>query len=127
MPRAGATTTPSTHTSTPSTQASSPSASSSSGLYAATDVSERPRLLGHPRLQYPPRALRLGIDADVVLSLIVEPGGNVSSARVLRPAGNGFDEAALLAAQRLRFAPGRIQGTAVAVRVTWTCRFRANG
>jgi protein TonB len=112
---------------TPARAPSAAPASAASGPYAASDVSERPRLLGQPTLRYPPRALRLGINADVVLTLIVEPSGSVSAARILRPAGNGFDEAALDAAQRLRFAPGRVQGSAVAVRVTWTCRFRANG
>jgi len=62
-----------------------------------------------------------------VLALIVEASGEVSAARVLRAAGHGLDEAAFEAARRLRFAPGRALGAAVAVRVTWTCRFRSNG
>ncbi|HWO08123.1 MAG TPA: TonB family protein [Polyangiaceae bacterium] len=97
------------------------------GPLSLAEVSERPRLLAQPMPRYPPRALRLGIDADVVLSLIVEASGDVGTARVLRAAGHGFDEAALAAARQLRFAPGRVSGVAVAVRVTWTCRFRASG
>jgi protein TonB len=107
----------------------SPSPALTSGLAPRTvqdegDVSERPRLLGQSTLQYPALALRRGLEADVVLSLIVEPTGRVSEARVLRARGYGFDAAALAAAKELRFAPGRQRGAAVRVRVKWTCRFR---
>ena len=65
------------------------------------------------------------VTIDLVLSL--DANGAVTSVTVENPAGHGFDEAALAAARQLRFAPGRVSGVAVAVRVTWTCRFRASG
>jgi len=115
----------------PRVESASPSASPAvtSGLAARPvhdegDLAEPPRLLGQSRPEYPALALRRGLEADVVLSLIVEPTGRVSEARVLRARGHGFDAAALAAATELRFAPGRQQGAAVRVRVKWTCRFR---
>jgi protein TonB len=74
--------------------------------------------------QYPPRAREGEIEADVVLSLVVNSAGDVADARVLRPAGFGFDESALRAARIARFAPAMREGHRVAVRMRWTVSFR---
>jgi len=94
------------------------------GPYAEGDVDSAPRLVGEVRPPYPAAPLRMGVEGDVVLALVVDVTGRVIDARVTRGAGHGFDEAALGVARRLHFTPGRKAGAAVAVRVTWTCRFR---
>jgi protein TonB len=81
-------------------------------------------LLGEPRPAYPENALRLGIEGDVTLALTLDASGRVTDVRVTRSAGHGFDEAALQVARHLRFSPAQKGGAAVAVRVSWTCRFR---
>ncbi len=90
-------------------------------------MDQPPRLLGRVAPRYPRSALERGIEADVVLSLIVDASGRVRDARVLVSAARGFDTAALEAARTLRFAPGIERGRPVAVRVTWMCRFRLEG
>ncbi|HVV86071.1 MAG TPA: energy transducer TonB, partial [Kofleriaceae bacterium] len=97
---------------------------SPTGPYAAGDVDAQPRLVGDVRPAYPAAAERLGLEGEVVLALVVDAGGRVTDVHVVKGAGHGFDEAALAVARQLRFVPGRKRGAAVAVRVTWTCRFR---
>jgi protein TonB len=66
----------------------------------------------------------MGVEGEVALMLTIDVGGRVTDARVIRSAGHGFDESALRAARRLRFAPARKGGAAVPVRIVWTCRFQ---
>jgi protein TonB len=94
------------------------------GPYSEGDVDERPRLVRDVQPAYPADALRLGVEGDVVLTLVVDAAGRVTDARVTRSAGHGFDESALRVARMLRFTPGCKRGAAVPVRITWTCRFR---
>jgi len=108
----------------PATGAPPSNSPAPSVIYAESEVDQAPHLLGEAHPTYPANALRAGAEGDVVLSLIVDRTGSVSEARVTRPVGHGFDAAALAAVQHLHFQPGRKQGAPVAVRVTWTCRFR---
>jgi periplasmic protein TonB len=113
-----------TATSPVTARASLEPAAAPATIYAEGDVDRAPALLGAPRPPYPAAALRNGSEGDVALSLVVDPSGSVTDARITRRAGQGFDAAALAAARKLRFSPGRKGGSAVSVRVTWTCRFR---
>jgi TonB family protein len=54
---------------------------------------------------YPPEALRNRIEGTVALELDVDENGTVTAVRVQTPAGHGFDEAALEAANRFKFTP----------------------
>ena len=54
---------------------------------------------------YPDAARTQGLEARVLLALTVDKTGAVVDAVVVEPAGHGFDESALEAAQRLRFSP----------------------
>ena len=98
-------------------------------IVALAEVTSRPRLISQPssaelRRAYPDAARRKGLEADVVLRVLVGPEGEVRRATVLRGAGEGFDEAAEKLARRLRFRPGRQGGRPVAVWVTFPFRFR---
>jgi TonB family protein len=73
--------------------------------------------------RYPEAALAEGRSAVVVLELIVDEEGRVAEAKVVAPAGFGFDEAAVEAAKRMRFRPGRADGKPVSVKVTWRMKF----
>jgi len=73
---------------------------------------------------YPESARADGIEADVPLELVVSPAGTVESARVLRPAGHGLDQAALDAVRAYRFTPATHDGHPVRVRMQWLVQFR---
>jgi TonB family protein len=72
---------------------------------------------------YPEEARAAGIEAVVVLELLVDESGRVVDAKVTTPAGHGFDEAALTAARNFRFEPGRADGKPVPVKVTYRYQF----
>jgi TonB family protein len=75
--------------------------------------------------EYPEAARAAGLSAEVLLELDVSAEGRVLHARVARPAGGGFDEAALAAGRRLRFSPAEIDGKPAAVTVEYRFRFEA--
>ena len=62
---------------------------------------------------YPPEAEKLGLEANVILQLDIDKDGKVTKATVTEPVGHGFDEAAVLAAQKFLFEPAR-RGTTLA-------------
>ena len=70
---------------------------------------------------YPPGALSDGLEGTVGLEVVVDERGDVESARVVSPAGHGFDEAAIEAARKFTFEPARLAGKAIrsAVQVSY--------
>jgi TonB family protein len=73
---------------------------------------------------YPPLARDAREEGTLVLSLVVEPDGNVRTASVERAAPRpDFEEAALRVAERFRFTPARLGAARVAVRVSVPVRF----
>ena len=75
--------------------------------------------------EYPEAAKARGISAEVTLELDVSEVGSVTDARVVKPAGEGFDEAALAAGRALRFSPAEIDGKPAAVTLEYRFRFEA--
>lgn len=73
---------------------------------------------------YPPAALAAGLSADVPLFLDLDAAGLVTAAEVTRPAGNGFDEAAVSAARQMEFTPAEIDGKPAAIRIEYVLHFR---
>jgi TonB family protein len=83
-----------------------------------------PQLISEPAMaEYPPAEVAKRRGARVVLELDVDAQGLVAAARPLTPPQPGFDDAALLAARRLRFSPARIGAQAVAVRIQYAFNF----
>jgi TonB family protein len=66
-----------------------------------------------------------GRGAEVELELVVGVDGAVTDARVVTPAGNGFDEAALTAVKSFVFTPALKDGVAVAARIRYKYVFAA--
>ena len=73
---------------------------------------------------YPEDAREDGIEADVPLEIVVSAAGGVESARVVKRAGHGLDEAAVSAVRRYRFTPATKDGHTVRVRMRWVVQFR---
>jgi protein TonB len=80
-------------------------------------------------LDYPPIALRSGVEGMVYLELFIDRRGLVRQVSVLKeePAGRGFGEAAVRAFSGLRAVPARANGVPVAVRYRYPVRFRLRG
>jgi TonB family protein len=75
--------------------------------------------------EYPEAAKAQGLSGEVVLELDVSADGQVLDARVVKPGGNGFDEAALAAGRSLRFSPAELDGKPAAVTIEYRFRFDA--
>ncbi|HVZ32483.1 MAG TPA: TonB family protein, partial [Polyangiaceae bacterium] len=87
------------------------------------DQTTAPVLRDHPDATYPDEALRERIEGEVALEVTVDITGHVSDVRVVRPAGHGFDEAALQAVRAWTFEPARRNGEAIASTVLLTYPF----
>jgi TonB family protein len=72
-----------------------------------------PALRSRVEATYPPDAQRDRLEATVGLELVVGEDGQVAEARVIAPAGHGFDEAAIDAARKFTFEPARRDGVAI--------------
>jgi TonB family protein len=97
---------------------------SDSNPFAEEGVTSPARLVGAMSPVYPPEARANEVEADVALILVVSASGTVLDARVVKPAGFGFDDAALKAVRAARFTPALRNGRGVAVRMRWAVSFR---
>jgi TonB family protein len=77
------------------------------------DAVTPPALRSRAEATYPPDALRDNLSATVGLEIVVDDTGNVVDARVIAPAGHGFDEAALAAVRKFTFTPAKRNGNAI--------------
>jgi len=73
---------------------------------------------------YPPLALKMGLQAEVTLKIIVDAEGNVSRAEVVRSGGVDFDQESLRAVKQSRFEPAQRDGHNVPAEFTYIYRFR---
>jgi protein TonB len=73
---------------------------------------------------YPPLALKMGMEGDVTLKIIVDPEGNVSRAEIVKSGGADFDEEALKAVKQSRFEPAQRDGQNVPAEFTYIYKFR---
>ena len=76
------------------------------------------------RASYPPMALRMGIEGDVTLKIVVDGEGKVTKAEVIKSGGAGFDEEALKAVKQSRFEPAQRDGRNVPAEFTYVYHFR---
>jgi len=88
-------------------------------------LTRAPAVIERVAPEYPEAARAGGLSAEVLLELDLSVEGRVIDARVARPAGHGFDEAALAAGRKLRFSPAEIDGKPSAVTVEYRFRFEA--
>lgn len=89
---------------------------------AQPQLDKPPRLIRFVEAAAPPALARRG-QAEVILLIDVNDKGEVERVAVATPAGDGFDEAAVAAAQQFGFEPGEAGGKPVAVRITYRYRF----
>ena len=70
-------------------------------------------ILEKPNPVYSEEARRLGLEGEVLIQVVFPASGAVRIVRVSKGLGHGLDEAAIRAAQQIRFKPALQQGTAV--------------
>ena len=80
-------------------------------------------ILFKPKPRYTDEAETLGIQGTVVLEVEFTASNEVRVLRVIRKLGHGLDEAAVRAAEQIRFKPARRQGVAIDSRVTVQIEF----
>ncbi|MGC4117837.1 MAG: energy transducer TonB [Myxococcales bacterium] len=79
------------------------------------------------RALYPAGARRDGLEGDVSLRILVSTSGEVLKVKVVKPAGNGFEEAATAIVKRFQFRAAEVGGQPVEVWIPWTYKFRLEG
>ena len=92
-------------------------------------VEEMPQLVGGlsalaEQIRYPEIAKRAGVEGRVIVSFVVDKGGEVRDAEVVRGIGAGCDEEALRAIQQMRFISGKQRGQPVSVKMSLPVTFR---
>jgi TonB family protein len=86
-------------------------------------VIKEPELLEFVNAAYPPDAMKQGIEANVSLVLTIDKEGRVTKAESPEPVGNGFDEAAIAAAQQFRFKPATKDDKPIATKIRYLYKF----
>jgi TonB family protein len=88
---------------------------SSEGSSSAAAGDSPLRVLSEPVPHYPEEAQRLGITGEVLLLVRFSASGDLRVVRTISGLGHGLDEAAIAAAQQVRFAPAVERGRPVDV------------
>ena len=95
------------------------------GVAPRAPVIVPPQLVYFHEADYPPAAFEAGLEAEVVLKLLVQDDGTVGEVEVVEPVGHGFEEAAVAAARRFVFTPAQRDGRPVPVYIQYAYRFEA--
>ena len=88
--------------------------------------SSLPQLMQYAKADYPEIARRSGLEGTVIVSVLVNPRGNVEQARIVQSAHPILDRAAMDAAAKCRFTPAKQRTIAVQAWVAIPYRFRLN-
>jgi protein TonB len=94
-------------------------------VYDQEHVDQRPSISRRVAPEYPARARRMKIEGTVMVELVVDSAGlpQACAIRSADPAGY-FEQAALSAARKMRFRPGKIRGVSVNTMVMLPFVFR---
>ena len=83
-------------------------------VYAEDVVDQRPSISRRVMPEYPNKARRMNMQGQVVVQLVVDVSGKPQQCTMYSSSPTGvFDEAALAAARRTRFLPGKVRGQPV--------------
>jgi TonB family protein len=84
-------------------------------------------ILFKPTPAYSQEARRLQVEGEVVLQVVFSASGTLRDLRVVRGLGHGLDEAALSAAEQIRFKPALRDGEPVDTAATLRFLFKLAG
>lgn len=91
---------------------------------SAPEAFQPVEILSKPTPDYTPEATKLGIQGEVVLSVIFQANGALHILGVVQSLGHGLDEAAQAAALRIRFKPAQRAGRPEDFPATLRIQFR---
>lgn len=80
----------------------------------------------YSRMKYPPQALKLSIQGEVILDFVVETNGLMSNITINQAVGGGCTEEAIRICKDIRWKPAWKDGEAVRSRNQLKIRFRIN-
>jgi TonB family protein len=89
----------------------------------AAPIVELPRIVTYVDAPYPEEASALGLEAEVGMQITLSAEGVVEHVEVTRPAGHGFDEAAVDAVLAMEWAPARTAEGPIATTFEFTYNF----
>ncbi len=96
-------------------------------IFSIGDLDQPPREISRIKPQYPPRAEMRRIEGTVKVRFLVDENGTVSRLSILEANPEGvFEDAVRRAVGRWKYAPGRIDGRAVATWVVAPITFTLN-
>ncbi|ATD81288.1 MULTISPECIES: energy transducer TonB [Desulfovibrio] len=82
--------------------------------YESDSLDQRPSITRRVVPEYPIKARRMNVQGSVKVRLVVDSSGQPRNCEIISATPDGyFEEAALKAAQRMRFAPGKLKGQPV--------------
>jgi TonB family protein len=115
-----ATATHTTETAAERQPTSAPGEPDEHGVYRVGGGVAAPSRLDRP--VYPPEAMAAGVKGNVIAEVVIDPGGNVIDARILRSIPM-LDDSALDAVRNWHFQPTMVNGQPVPVRMVVTVNF----
>ncbi len=86
-------------------------------------LTKPPALMRQVEAAYPPQAAAQQLEGTVVMWVDISETGAVSQVEVSRPAGHGFDEAAVEAVRQFQFEPAEVDGVPAPVRIEYAYQF----
>lgn len=100
------------------------------GVYTVVD--EMPEIVGglsslYSQIEYPREAVRQGVEGRVFVQFVVDESGTPVDPVILRDIGAGCGEAAVEAIKKIKFTPGKQNGTAVKVKFSLPVSFEIKG
>jgi protein TonB len=93
------------------------------GVVPAARLSSQPRPLELPRIAYPPRARKDGVEGQVALVLRLDARGAVTAVKVVGAPTPELGAAAAEGARRFRFSPALLAGEPVETEIRFTYTF----
>jgi len=85
-----------------------------------------PKIVSRIEPRYTEAARNARIQGIVIVEAIIDPQGNVTDARILKPLGFGLDQQALAAIREWKFRPGTLNGQPISVYFNLTINFHIN-
>lgn len=98
----------------PNTGAASPQSIGGMRRYDVDAVDQRPTISRRVKPDYPMKARRMNIEGKVLVGLVVDTSGVPVECKIVHADPQGyFEEAALQAARKTKFIPGKVKGQPV--------------
>jgi len=91
-----------------------------------SSLSRIPSPLRKIEAAYPPSERRAGIQASVLVEVVIDAQGKVQDVHILKSGGIAFDTSVIEAMKKSAFTPGYIGDKAVPVRISIPFRFNLN-